>query len=190
MFRGDIVKGDSGAYAVFTEQGSTAAKVMDIIARLPDCDGQAADAVSAHTQVKFEDAPRLVKIPRSDKSWANIEDLVVLLERNLYGHPLAGLVWERQFEEVLLELGWEKVPNCECMFVHRKQKLFQSEYMGDIKMAGTKQNMAPIWKKLMKDIDLDEPTSSLDHVYFGCTQRECKPNETIVERSFAQSVKI
>ena len=39
-------------YAVFTEQGSsasqmTAAKVMDIISRLPGCSGQAADAVSA-----------------------------------------------------------------------------------------------------------------------------------------------
>ena len=30
---------------------------------------------------------------------SNIEDPVVLLERNLYGHPLAGLLWERQFEE-------------------------------------------------------------------------------------------
>ena len=30
----------------------TAAKVMDIISRLPGCDGQAADAVSANTQVK------------------------------------------------------------------------------------------------------------------------------------------
>ena len=50
--RGDIVKDDSGAYAVFTAQGSsasqmTAAKVMDVIVRLPDCDGRAADAVSA-----------------------------------------------------------------------------------------------------------------------------------------------
>ena len=36
---------------------------------------------------------------------------VVLLERNLYGHPLAGLLWERQFEKALMELGWEKVPN-------------------------------------------------------------------------------
>ena len=34
---------------------------MDGIARLPDCDGQAADAVSAHTQVKMEDAPRLLR---------------------------------------------------------------------------------------------------------------------------------
>ena len=94
---------------------------MDVIARLPDCDGQAADAVSAYNQVKMEDAPRLLKIPKSEcpdvwvrllrhkwpKSWSSM----VLLERNLYGHPLAGLLWERPFEEVLLERGWEKVPN-------------------------------------------------------------------------------
>ena len=58
MLRGDIVNDDSGAYAVFTEQVSsasqmTAAKVMDVIAREQDCDGQAADAVSANTQVKI-----------------------------------------------------------------------------------------------------------------------------------------
>ena len=29
------------------------------------------------------------------KSWANIEDPVVLLERNFYGHPSTGLLWER-----------------------------------------------------------------------------------------------
>ena len=32
----------------------------------------------------------------------------------------------------------------------------------------------------MKNVDIEEPTSFLDHVYFGCTQRECKPGETIV----------
>ena len=69
--RGDIVKDNSGSYAVFTEQGSsasqmTAAKIMDIISRLPGCDGQAADAVSACTQVKMEDAHKLLKIPKSE----------------------------------------------------------------------------------------------------------------------------
>ena len=58
VLRGDIVKDDSGAYAVSTEQGSsapqmTAAKIVDVIARLPGCEGQAADAVSAYTQVKI-----------------------------------------------------------------------------------------------------------------------------------------
>ena len=54
VLRGEIVKDDSGSYAAFTEQGSsasqmTAAKIMDIISRPPGCDGQAADAVSAYT---------------------------------------------------------------------------------------------------------------------------------------------
>ena len=69
VLRGDIVKDDSGSCAVFTEQGSsasqmTAAKIMDIISRLPGCDGQAADAISAYTQVKMEDAHKLLKIPK------------------------------------------------------------------------------------------------------------------------------
>ena len=71
VLRGDIVKDDSGSCAVFTEQGSsasqmTAAKIMDIISRLPGCDGQAADAVSAKTEVKMEDAHKLLKIPKSE----------------------------------------------------------------------------------------------------------------------------
>ena len=71
VFRGDIVKDDSGSYAVFTEQGSSssqmkAAKIMDIISRLPGCDGQAADAVSASIQVKMEDASTLLKVPKSE----------------------------------------------------------------------------------------------------------------------------
>ena len=44
----------------------TAAQIMDIISRLPGCDGQAADAVSAKTLVKMEDAPKLLKIPKSE----------------------------------------------------------------------------------------------------------------------------
>ena len=101
----------SGANAVFTEQGSsasqmTAAKATDVVARLPVCDGQAADAVSAYAQVTLEDAPRLLKIPKSEcsdvwirlprhkwpKSSSNTGDPVVLLERNLYGHPTRRIV--------------------------------------------------------------------------------------------------
>ena len=147
VLRGDIVKDDSGSYAVFTEQGSsasqmTAAKIMDIISRLPGCAGQAADAVSADTQLK--NAPKLLKIPKTEcpdiwfrlprhkwpKSWSSVEAPVVPLERNLYGHPLVGLLWERQFEKILLQDGWEKVPNWECLFVHREKGLFFSVKCG------------------------------------------------------------
>ena len=35
---------------------------------------------------------------------------------------------------------------------------------------------------MLKNVDIDKPTSILDHVCLGCTQRECKPNETIIEQ--------
>ena len=142
----------------------------------------------------MEDAQKLLRSPKSEcldvwirlpkhkwpKSWEYIEDLVVPLERNLYGRPLAGLMWERQFEKALMELGWDEVPNWECLFVHRKHKIFLSVHVNDIKMGGKTQNLALMCKKLMKDVDIGEPTSFLDHVYQGCTQRECKLNEKII----------
>ena len=115
------------------------------------------------------------------KSWVNIEDPVVSLERKFFGHPSAGLLWERQIEEVPLELGWEKVPNWECVFVHRKQRFFLLVHVDDMKMAGKKQHITPMRKKLMIYVDLDERTSFLDHMYLGCTQRECTPNESIID---------
>ena len=91
----------------------TAEKVMDFNSRLPVCAGRAADAISAYTQIKMEDAPSLVKIPKSEcpdiwirlpkhkcpKSCSSMEDRVVPLERNLYGHPLAGLFLREAIRE-------------------------------------------------------------------------------------------
>ena len=136
----------------------------------------------------MEDASKSLKIPKSEcpdiwirlprhkwpKSWSSMEDPVVPLERNLYGHPLAGLLWERQFEKILLKYGWEKVSNWECLFVHWEKGLFLSVHLDDIKFAGKKQNIVPMWKGLNKEVDLGEPTSFFDHVYLGCTQRQCE----------------
>ena len=66
----------------------------------------------------------------------------------------------KAFEKVLLRHGWEKIPNWECLFVHREKGLFLSVYVDDKKeLAGNKQNISPTWKILMKDVDLGEPTS-------------------------------
>merc|ERR1712136_252560 len=92
----------------------------------------------------------------------------------LYGHPLAGLLWERQFEKVLLKHGWEKIPNWECLFVHREKGLFLSVYVDDIKLAGKKQKIDPMWKVLNKEVDLGEPTSFLDHSYLGVLKDNVK----------------
>ena len=53
-----------------------------------------------------------------------MDDPVVLLEKNLYAHLLAGLFFERQLENVI---------NCECLLVDRVRVLFLSVYVDDVK---------------------------------------------------------
>ena len=112
----------------------------------------------------MEDAHKLLKIPKSEcpdiwirlprhkwpKSWSSMEDPVVPLERNLYGHLLAGLLWERQFEKIVLKHGWGKSPNCECLCVHREKGLFSSVFVDYMKLTGEKQNLDRMWKVLHK----------------------------------------
>ena len=184
VLRGDIVKDDSGSCAVFTEQGSsasqmTAAKIMDIISRLPGCSGQAADAVSASSQVKMEDAPKLLKIPKSQcpdiwirlprhkwpKSWSSMEDPVVL-----FSEICMVIFWQDCYEKGNLRKSYcstvgKRFPIENAYFVHRQKRLFLSVYVDDIKLAGKKQNIDPKWKLLNKEVDLGEPTCFFDHVY-------------------------
>ena len=54
-------------------------------------------------------------------------------------------------------------------------------YVDDKKLAGKKQNINPMWKVLSKEVDLGEPTSFNDHVYLGCTQRQCQISKGIVD---------
>ena len=146
----------------------TAAKVMDVIARLPGCDGQATDAVSAYTKVKLEDAPRLLKIPKQKVEMFGY----VFHDTNGQNHgQTLKIPWYiavgKTIRRSFIRTWMEKIPNWACMFVHRKQWLFLSENVDDINMAGKTQNMALMWKKLMKYVDIDEPSSFLDHVYLG-----------------------
>ena len=53
-------------------------------------------------------------------------------------------------------------------------------YVDDIKLSGKKHNLDPMWKVLNKEVDLGEPTSFLDHVYLGCTQRQCEISKDMV----------
>ena len=45
-------------------------------------------------------------------------------------------------------------------------------YVDDIKFAGKKQNLDPMWKLINKEVDLGEPTSFLDHVYTWAALKE------------------
>ena len=94
------------------------------------------------------------------------------------GFLSTGLLWERQFEKILLMHGWEKIPNWECLFVHREKGLFFSVFVDDMKLAGKKENIDPMWKVLNQEVDLGEPTSS----FLGCTRRQCEISKDIVDK--------
>ena len=148
-------------------------------------------------QVKMENTPSLFKTPKSEcpdiwihlpknknglnHAWSSMGDLAVPLDRNLYGHPLVGLLWERQFEESSSRkrMGFSLIENvysvtekkdCCCLCTWTMSKL-----------PGKKQNLDPMRKILMKDVDLGEPTSFRDHVYLGCTRRDCKTSKDLVD---------
>ena len=38
-----------------------------------------------------------------------------------------------------------------------------------------------MWKVRNKEVDMGEPTSFFDHVYLGCTQRQCEISKDIVD---------
>ena len=145
---------------------------LDVISRLPGCSGQASDAVSAHTQVKMKDAPKLFHLSEKDRPtiWIrtpkarrpqhcdSIDDPVVSLERNLCGDPLAGLSWERIHEKVLIEEGWEKVLGWECPYLHRKLQLFLSACVDDIKMAGKTQTVPKDVANIAEESRFERPS--------------------------------
>ena len=107
------MKDDSGSYAVFTEQGSsaspmTAAKVMGY--HFPDCqvaDGQAADAVSAqiieNSKIGVSQTCGFVYQNTNGLNHGPVWKTQSFLLSEMYGHPLAGLLREKQFEKILLK---------------------------------------------------------------------------------------
>ena len=174
----------------------TAAKVMDVIARLRGCAGQAADEVSALHSSKnvgrskidqnskvsvsrYMDTSSTTQVAKIlVKHWRSSGSSRKISVRTPTWRPLVGkTVWG---SSVGTRMGKRyRIGNVN--LVHRRQGLFLSVNVDDTKMAGRREKMSPMWKKLMKLVDLGEPTSFLDHVFLGCAQRERKPNENLLE---------
>ena len=114
----DNVKDGNGYKAVSTEQCTSASHVA--AARFFDI--SSLPSVAGDTQVHMSGAPRLLRPPVKDcaqvwirlppirrpNSWDSIEELVALLERILYGHPVAAPWGEGRLVEVCLQQTWEK----------------------------------------------------------------------------------
>ena len=86
---------------------------MDMKSWLPGCSGQAADAVSAKTQVKIEDAPKLLKIPKSEcpDIWIRLPKHKMAQIIVQYGRPVrssrATSAWSSFGRTIMGKAFWE-----------------------------------------------------------------------------------
>ena len=165
--------------------------------RLPGCDGQAADAVSVYTQVKNGRCSQIIENSKigvsrhwdsstTDTNGQNHGPVWKTQSFLLKGICTVilwpGLLWERQFEKILWKHGWEKIPNWECLFCSSWKRIILLCVCG-MTWNWLERNKILIrcGKYSTKKSDLGEPTSFLDHVYLGCTQRQCETSKDIVD---------
>ena len=140
---------------VFTELGSTAFQmtatvIMDIISRLLGCDAQAANKVSVYSQVQNGRCSQIILsskigVSRHLDSSTTTQMAKITVQ---CGKPSRSswkesvwIFWQdyhgkSNLRKILLKHGWEKIPNWECLFVHRN----------NMKVAGKKWNLDPMWK--------------------------------------------
>jgi hypothetical protein len=204
VFRGDKVKDANGMRAVFTELKTTASllaasKMMDVIARFPGCKGEDSDAVKAYRQVRLDKEyieelmgvggksihpETWISIPKDRQpTWwrtKGFKNPVVKLKLNLYGHPIAGLLWEKHCHRAIKKAGFEKIQGWEGVFFHREKMLFLSVYVDDFRMAGCSENMTDMWITLQQDLHLDPPVPSNQSPYLGCQQHTVSVEDSVI----------
>ena len=139
VFGGNNVQDEHGLAATFPDAGSgasyaSASKLLDTVARLPGCLGEQSDAPAAYTQadmyeedIEDNDTPTYVQLPEWQWNDAMREAHrrtgrrpVCRLLRSLYGHPSAGLFWERKYKMILRDI--DDVGALEAELAHSTQK--------------------------------------------------------------------
>ena len=132
-----------------------ATKILDAVARIPENDGEDDAARKAYLQVFLKDhegnTQTWIELP--EDQWPNwwkgkFRRPCVRLLRNAYGHKLAGLYWERHCDTQLCKCGFVRLQGWECMCAHVEKQLLLSVYVDDLKLAGKKANIKPIWDQI------------------------------------------
>ena len=133
-------------------------KVMDITSRLPGCARQAADAISAYTQVKNGRCSIVVRYSKIRMSryldtYTNAQMAKIMVQygrpsRSSWAESVPVILWQDYYgkgnvRKSYWSMAGRKVPNWECLFVHRQQGSSLSAYVDDLQLAGKKQNINP-----------------------------------------------
>ena len=165
VFRGDIVKDQDGAAAIFQDMAANPTSVAGInnniaYGLLPGHKTSTADAVKAYVQSLLDSkCATWVQLPPElwPKSWKGLYSKpMVLLVKSLYGHPEAGAHWEKHLEKIITGMGGVPVPEFPSSYSFPKSKLLLTVYVDDFTLSGPSGEHASFWKRLREKVDLEE----------------------------------
>ena len=168
-FRGDNVRDQDGAPAIFQELSSSPAAIHSTNANIaygliPGHKSTLADAQRAFVQALLKAKNKTwVTIPRTlwpDHWHGKYDRPMCLLVKALYGHPESGGHWENHLTEAVLALGGVPVADQPSNFWFVKEKLLLTVYVDDLLLSGPENNHDDLWKRLRGEpfpIALDDP---------------------------------
>ena len=186
--RGDTVKDDSGAYAVFCWTG--------LVCVPNDC----RKSNGCHWKItRLSTDKQLMQYPRTlRENWRTLPDCSKILSQNVQTHGYVFHDTHCQNHGQTLKIQWwlwneicTDTHQHDCLWKDSSKKLYwnlevKKYQIGNVCSSKTmiiligirgrhkngwkKQNMAPMWNVMDETCGSWWPTSFLDHVYLGCTQ--------------------
>ena len=165
-FRGDAVRDQDGAPALFQELSANPATVHAANAnlaygRIKGHKTTMADAVRAYIQSKLNTScPTWVHVPKEfqPEHWkGRYQKPMCQLIQSLYGHPEAGAHWERHLNKAVRSLGGKPVPNHPSSFFFDDTALLLTIYVDDLLLSGPADKHSQFWDKLGQLIRIETP---------------------------------
>ena len=153
-----------------------ASRYCDLMSLFPDHASELRDVEQAYLLAPMEGTATYIVLPKElwTPAMHSMRRPVVLLERALYGHPLAGPFWQKYCTMQCLSAGFRPFSdNWPCTYWNHTTCTILCVYVDDMKMAGDKKFLVTHWKALGEGIVLAVPKGDTDKVstYLGCEHR-------------------
>ena len=167
VFRGDNVKDQNGALAVFQELSASPSAIHSINSNMAyGCIAghktTASDALQAYLQADLQTKHATwVLIPRElwPEDWHHkgYQRPMCRLIKSLYGHPESGGHWERHLTKAVVGIGGKPVKDHPSSFWFEESRLLLSVYVDDLLLSGPEDEHEGFWRKLRETIRLGDP---------------------------------
>ena len=177
VYRGDLIRNESDELVLFADTATTPTALVALNIALfygcmKDCAISCADAIQAFLQAPLEDETWVV-LPEElwlcswHQRFAKGSKLAVRLLKSLYGHPLAGRLWQEHLATRLAALGGVELEQYPSNWVFRRgpndeHTLLLNAYVDDLTLSGPIWLHEEFWADLRKAVKL-EPETFIGH---------------------------